>query len=230
MTSFLIVSLVFFILWLALIFFSHETRREQIIMSVVGAVMAPGIIAVVAEDYRNIVSEYAAAVGIEDFIFAFSLFGIAAVLYQAVLGKHLHKMRGERVQIKHPVWHMLSHLILTLAIWAFISLLLIYIFNLASIMALIVGGALVGTYIIADRHDLMFNALITGLLLAVLVFLVEQFFFVRLHPVDASHFWQWDAVSTFMIGGVPTEELMWAAVVGFTIGPMYEWLKRYELK
>jgi hypothetical protein len=230
MTSFLIVSLVFFLLWLGLLFFSHNTRREQIIMSVVGAIMAPGIISIVAEDYRNIVSEHATMVGIEDFIFAFSLFGIAAVLYQAVLGKHLHKMRGQRVQIKHPVLHMISHLILVLAIWAFIALLLIYIFSLTSIMGLIVGGAFIGIYIIADRHDLMFNALITGLALALLVFLVEQFFFVRLHPVDAMHFWQWDAVSTFMIGGVPTEELVWAAVVGFTIGPMYEWLKRYELK
>ncbi len=230
MTSFLIVSLVFFVIWLAILFFSHETRREQIIMSIVGAIMAPGIILVVAEDYRNIVSDQIAVLGIEDLIFSFALFGIAAVIYQVLLGKHLHKMRGERVKIKHPVTHLITHLILVLGLWAFISLLLIHVFSLASIQALIVGGALIGTYIIADRHDLLFNALVSGLMLAILLFIVEQFFFVRLHPVDAAMFWQWNAVSKFVIGGVPLEELIWAATIGFAIGPLYEWLKRYELK
>lgn len=230
MTTFLLVSLIFFVLWLTLLFFSQETRREQIIMSIVGAIMAPGIISVVAVDYRNIVSDQAAVIGIEDFIFAFALFGIAAVLYQVLLGKHLHKLKGERIKIKHPITHLITHLILVLGLWAFITLLLIHVFSLVSIHAMIVGGALIGTYIIADRHDLLFNALITGLLLAMLLFVTEEFFFVRLNPIETMTFWQWNALSKFMIGGVPGEEIMWAAVVGFAIGPLYEWLKRYELK
>jgi hypothetical protein len=37
-------------------------------------------------------------------------------------------------------------------------------------------------------------------------------------------------LSTFILGGIPLEEILWAGIVGFTIGPMYEWLRRYSIK
>jgi len=46
----------------------------------------------------------------------------------------------------------------------------------------------------------------------------------------AASFWKFDTLSSFVIGGIPLEEILWAAVVGFTIGPLYEWLRRYQLK
>tara|TARA_B100001964_G_scaffold223152_1_gene268773 strand:+ start:174 stop:863 length:690 start_codon:yes stop_codon:yes gene_type:complete len=229
MTAFLLTSIVFFIIWLALLLFSNETRKEQVIMSIAGLVIAPGAIIIVLEDYRQLVSNTASVIGIEDLIFAFSIFGIAAVIYQVLIGKHAHKLRKGRYELTH-VGHWIAHLILVLSVWTFASLLFIHVFELSSINALIVGGLLVGTYIIADRHDLMMNALLSGLFLAALIFIVEQIFFVRLFPVDAAGFWQLDAAATFLIGGVPLQEIMWAATVGFAIGPLYEWLRRYELK
>jgi hypothetical protein len=107
---------------------------------------------------------------------------------------------------------------------------MIHVFSLTTIHALMIGGLLVGMYVIADRHDLLMNALLSGLFTSALVFITEQIFFVRLFPLDASLFWQWNALSKFVIGGIPLEEIMWAAVVGFTIGPMYEWLRRVEVK
>jgi hypothetical protein len=229
MTAFLLTSIVLFIIWLAILLFSNETRREQVIMSVVGLVLSPAVLVIVAEDYRQLVSDTASVVGIEDLIFAFSLFGIAAVIYQVLIGKHAHKLRKGRYEMEH-VGHWIAHLVLVLGIWAFASLLFIHVFEISSINALIVGGLLVGIYIIADRHDLMMNALLSGLFLAALVFMTEQIFFVRLFPVDAAGFWQLDAAATFLIGGVPLQELIWAATVGFAIGPLYEWLRRIELK
>lgn len=229
MTAFLLTSIVFFVIWLALFLFSGETRREQIIMSIVGLVLSPGILLIASYDFRQIVSDEVSAVGIEDFLFAFSFFGVAAVIYQALIGRHAHKIRGSRYEVKH-LGHWVGHLLLILGLWAFAALLLIHVFDLSSIQGLIVGGLLVGMYIIADRHDLTMNALLSGLFMAALIFIVEQIFFVRLFPIDAAAFWQFDALSGFIIGGIPLEELMWAAVVGFTIGPLYEYLKRYQLK
>lgn len=228
--GFLILSLVFFLIWLGLMLLSNETRREQLIMSVVGAVVTPGVLIIVAEDYRNIVSDSASAVGIEDFIFVFSLFGIAAVVYQVLFGKHLHKMKGEKIDIPHAGAHLLTHIILVLGLWAFISLIMIHIFALSSIQALIVGGLLIGTYIIAQRQDLLLDALLSGLIMAALVFIIEQLLFIRLFPVEAGAFWQFNATTSFLIGGIPAQELLWAATVGFAIGPLYEWLRRYEFK
>ncbi len=230
MPAFLFTSLVLFLVWLLFLLFSDKTRREQIIMSIVGLILCPGILLIVANDVRSTLSDGSLAIGIEDLIFAFSLFGISAVLYQVVLGQHTHKLKGKRLQMGHPVMHWFIHLVLILGIWAFLSLLFIDIFELAAIRALIMGGLLVGTYIIADRHDLLFDALVTGLLVAILVFVSEQIFFVRLFPDAVAGFWQFGAIRSFMIGGIPLEEILWSAVVGFTIGPMYEYLKRYELK
>ena len=198
-------------------------------MSIVGLVLAPGILIVVASDFRNVLSDTTAAIGIEDLLFAFSLFGISSVIYQVLIGRHAHKLRGSRYQAENAA-HWVAHLILILGLLVFVSLLMIHVFSLSTIHALIVGGLLVGTYIIADRHDLLMNALLSGLFTAALVFIAEQIFFVRLFPLDAATFWQWNALSKFVIGGIPLEEIMWAAVVGFTIGPLYEWLRRYEVK
>jgi hypothetical protein len=228
MTAFLLTSIIFFIIWLALFLFSNETRREQLLMSLVGLILSPGILLIAAYDFRQIVSDQVAVVGIEDFLFAFSFFGIAAVIYQALIGKHAHKIRGARYEITH-LGHWVGHLILILGLWAFAALLLIHVFDLTSIQGLMVGGLLIGMYLIADRHDLTMNALLSGLFMAALVFIVEQIFFVRLFPIDAAAFWQFDALSGFIIGGIPLEEIMWAAVVGFAIGPLYEWLRQYRL-
>lgn len=228
MTAFLLTSIIFFVIWLALFLFSNATRREQLIMSVVGLVLSPGILLIAAYDYRQIVSDEVSAVGIEDFLFAFSFFGIAAVIFQALVGKHAHKIRGSRYEMTH-IGHWVGHLLLVLGLWAFAALMLIHVFSLSSIQALIVSGLLVGMYIIADRHDLTMNALLSGLFMAALIFTVEQLFFIRLFPLEAATFWQWDTLSGFIIGGIPLEELMWAAVVGFTIGPLYEWLRKYRL-
>lgn len=230
MPLFLISSLVLFFIWLAFFLFSNQTRREQVIMSLVGLVLAPGVLIVVANDYRNAYFDQAAGVGLEDLIFSFALFGIAAVIYQILIGKHTHKFRGDRWKHSHPAVHWITHLFLVLGLWTFTSLLLMYTFELASIRALIVGGLMIGIYIIADRKDLLFDALLSGLFMMVLVFIIEQIFFVRLFPVAAQAFWRMDEMAFYSFGGVPFEELIWAAVVGFTIGPLYEWLRRYELK
>jgi len=229
MPAFLFTSLVLFLLWLSFLLFSDKTRREQIIMSIVGLLLTPGIILIVSNDFRTSLSNGSLSIGIEDLLFTFALFGIASVVYQILLGQHTHKLKGTRLHMGHPVLHWFVHLVLILGIWAFLSLLFIDIFELASIRALIIGGLLVGTYIIADRHDLLFDALLTGLLTAMLVFVVEQIFFVRLFPDAVQGFWQFDAIRSFLIGGIPLEEILWSAVVGFTIGPMYEYLKRYRL-
>jgi hypothetical protein len=230
MPAFLLTSLFLFLIWLAIAFFSQKTRREQVIMSIVGLVLAPGILLIVSSDYRNIVSDSFAGIGIEDLLFSFSIFGIAAVIYQTVIGQHTHKLKGERYRASHPAVHWYVHLILSFGLWVFVSLLLISVFELASIRALIVGGIVIGIYTVADRKNLLLDALLSGFFTAALIFISEQIFFARLFPDAVENFWRFDQMNLFLIGGVPVEEIIWAAVVGFTIGPMYEWLRRYELK
>ena len=229
MPQFLLSSIILFIVWLIFWFVSKDTRKEQIIMSIVGLVMAPPLLLIAATDYHKIVANQALPIGIEDLLFSFCLFGIASIIYHILLGKHVHKFKGDRLRFKNPVIHWISHLILVLGAWACISLGAITIFQLPSMQSIMLGGLMIGIYIIADRHDLLMDALLSGLMTAILLFLVEHIFFVRLFPDVAANFWQWNTLSKFAVGGIPFEEIVWAGVVGFTIGPMYEWLRRYRI-
>ncbi len=229
MPPFLLSSILLFIVWLIFFLVSKKTRREQLIMSVVGLVMAPPLLLIAATDYHQIVSDQALPIGIEDLLFSFCLFGIASIIYHVLLGKHVHKFKGDRLRLKNPAAHWISHLLLVLGVWACIALAAIVFFQLPSMQSVILGGLMIGIYIIADRQDLLIDALLSGFMTFVLIFFIEHIFFVRLFPDVAAHFWQWNTLSKFIIGGLPTEELLWAAVVGFTIGPMYEWLRRYRI-
>lgn len=228
MSPFLLVSIVLFAVWSALFLFSRSTRREQAVMSIIGGVLSPGVLMVAAHDARSL-ETYGAPVGVEDLLFSFCLFGIAAVIYQALLGKHTAKWRGDRYRIANPAMHWFSHLLIIFGIWAFISLVMSLVFALSTVQGIIIGGLLIGTYIVADRKDLLLDALLSGILVAILVFLTEQLFFARLFPDAARDFWQIENISGILLGGIPVEEILWAAVVGFAVGPVYEYIRRYRL-
>src|SRR3989338_365956 len=230
MTPFFFSSLILFLVWLLFLFVSKETRKEQTIMSIVGLVLAPALLLIAGSSYRAIVPDQPLTFGIEDLLFSFSLFGIASIIYHVLLGKHVHTFKGDRLRLKNPAAYWMAHLILALGAWICLSLGAIVLFSIAPIQAILFGGAMIGVYIIASRNDLLVYALLSGLMTAALIFIFEQLFFIRLFPNIATNYWEWETLSKFILGGIPLEEILWAGVVGFTIGPMYEWLRRYSIK
>jgi hypothetical protein len=231
MASFLYVSLVLVLIWLALFFFSKGTRREQIIMSIVGLVLSPAAILVASLDYRNQAALAQPIISIEDLLFAFALFGIAAVIYQAIFGKHAERAAlASQPKRRASMFRWAAELILILCLWISISVASLVIFHLTSIQSVIVGGLLIGIYMIASRKDLLTDALLSGLFVAILIFLTEQLFFVRLFPEVAAEYWNVKNLSGISLAGVPLEEVLWSGIVGFTIGPVYEYVRRWKLR
>lgn len=226
--SFLLLSLTLFFLWSLVFFFGKKTRREQIIMSVVGLVLTPAILMVATNDYRA--GGWAQGfAGIEDFIFAFSFTGLAAVIYEVLVGRRLAPVRCKHLWGKHPV-NWFASLVIILGGWALISCAALLLFPINSIYAFMIGGLLVLTFIIVDRRDLLLDALFSGLFMAVLVFGLEQIFFIQLFPTAAASLWQTDRLSGFLPGGIPIEELVWILIVGMAIGPIYEFVRHYRVK
>ncbi len=230
MPSFLFVTIALTIVWAIIYALSKTTRHEQCVMSIIGLILAPGALVLASLDYRSGRDVTSTMVGVEDLLFAACLFGIAAVIYQVVFSKHTARLKGARIRLNHPVSHWFSHLLIALGLWAFISLSLTLVLHLSSVQAFIVGGMLVGTYVIADRKDLLFDALLSGLLVATLVFMVEQLFFMRIFPEAAAGFWQLENLTGILLGGIPVEEILWAAVVGFAVGPLYEYTRQLAIK
>lgn len=225
---FLLVALLLFIAWLFVFLLSLETRREQVLMSLVGLIASPSALLLASVDGRTD-ALYAQAIGIEDLLFTFALFGIAAVIYQAAFGMHVHKLRGRAFRLPHPAMHWGVHLALLLGAWIILALTAQIGLHIPAIQAAIAAGLLVGTYIIADRHDLLLNALFSGLFMGLLLFALEQLFFIRLFPEAAAAMWSGAPLSGLAFGGIPIEEITWAGVVGFAIGPAYEYARKYKL-
>jgi hypothetical protein len=221
--------LVLFFIWSLLFFFGKKTRREQIIMSLAGLVLAPAVLMVASSDYRAAGGDFSGFFGIENLIFAFSFTGTAAVVYEVLVGRRLAPIRHKHLWGGHPI-NWFASLVIILASWAAISLAALWLFPVNSVYALMVGGLLVLTYIIADRHDLIFDALFSGLFMAVLVFGLEQLFFIQLFPTEAATLWQIDRLSGFLPGGLPVEELIWILIVGMAVGPVYEFVRHYRVK
>lgn len=228
MSAFIFLALALFTLWVFVLLLSQDTRKEQLIMSVIGLVLSPAILLLAVSDERN----WAGLIsfGYEDFLFSFALFGIAAVIYQAVTGKHSTPIKRRRRKLKNRTLHWLAHLLIISGVWLLMALLATLIFNLNPFQAFMVGGLLIGIYIIADRQDLMINAIFSGLFIAILIFTLEKVFFLKLFPEAAMGLMTYGQVAGPTFASVPLSEIFWVAVVGFTVGPLYEYVKNLRLK
>ncbi len=210
----LLLSIILLLIWTIVFCVSSKTRLEQVAMSLVGVVIAPGAILMTVG--QNAIDKVKTAISLEDFIFSFALFGLAAVIYQVLMGRHIKQisaMHGKKIQMDA---HWIYHLVLLVGIWIILALSFYVLLELNGIRSAIVGGLLIGVYVIAQRHDLLLNALLSGLMTAGLIFLLEQAFYLRVFAMPIPH-------------TIPLEELLWAATIGFAIGPLYEYLRHLRL-
>lgn len=227
----LLLALALFLLWVALFVRSASTRREQLGISILGLLLSPGILLFsLLSDVERSSQLVPSMVGLEDFLTTFSLCGIAAVAYQVFFNRRRQALpkRDKRRALTKTPWPL--HIVLLLSLWILLCAVLLILFKATPLSAALVSGLLIGMYMLMHRHDLLVDALLSGLFLAVLIFVLEYFFFVRLFPEYAGAFWQWNPRGSFLIRGVPLEELLWAATIGFTLGPLYEFVKGYRLK
>lgn len=229
--AFLILAIALFACWLLLFIFSRRTRKEQVIMSFIALVLAPAIVYIALSDYRAETAMVMAPVGIENILFIFSVTGIAAVIYHVLLDRHMAKIpKKHRKEAAMPTLHWIAHLLVLLGVWAVVSMSLMLLFPITSVYGFLVAGLLVGVYILVERHDLLLNALLSGLFIAALVFVLEQIVLIQLFPDVAKTFWQTQNLSGVFVMSIPIEEILWAAVVGFAIGPAYEFVRGYRLR
>lgn len=223
MPGFSLVAIILGAVWMSLFIASRATRKEQVIMSFLGLFLSPGALLFAAQDYRAVNIDVVQFTGVPELLFVFSAFGVAAVLHELMP----HKKEGTpmpKTRLDTHVSSVFAKLCVVTGAWLFISVAAYAIFRLPSIYACILGGMLVGVYVIADRKDLFTPALISGVFFSILIFLVEQFFFLRLYPDAALGFWHVENLSGILLGGIPAEEILWAATVGFAVGPLYEFV------
>ena len=104
------------------------------------------------------------AIGIEDLLFGFAIGGIAAVIYEELFGKK----HARRHLPAHPKW-MLAVALFGIT-WMLVGNIVLG-FN--SIYVSILSFLIIGASILFFRHDLLKDALLSGLLVGILMFLSE---------------------------------------------------------
>lgn len=152
----------------------------------------------------------------EDLIFAAAFFGIASVIYEALFGRFFLAAQARPAKRRHPalVWTM--RLLLAVAIWATVGVASLFALGLTFTQAMLVSALFVGIYVIAERKELLGNALASGACMAILILLCQLVFALTLYqlPLNALQL------------SLALAPVAWAGITGFAVGPLYEYVRR----
>ena len=151
--------------------------------------------------------------------FSFFLAGIAAVIFEAVFGQHYRIGHHARLSLKNSTERWFLRLMLMAIVWAWLSIILLLVMGTDALQSLGAAGLVIGSYMIASRHDLLWNALWSGLLMAIVFSLSTSSplspacpqlpNFPDLHPGRCRHLGHY---------------------LGLVFGPMYEFVRGFRLR
>lgn len=160
---------------------------------------------------------------VESLIFSWAVGGLGSVSYEAVLNLKHRKMEKAEKRQERRWLHAFSLLIVPfvfLALYFGTGLNPIYCASLS----MLVGASAA----VACRPDLAWNTLVGGLLFLGFYFIMF-FTFIAVFPwfIEA---WNLQAVSGYLLLGVPVEELMFAFTFGAMWSSVYEHVRHYATK
>ena len=101
--------------------------------------------------------------------------------------------------------------------------------HINSVYVSVMGFGVVGSMIVWRRPDLLRDALMSGFLMAIITFSVEEIWLL-FYPNAFQIFWQLDNVSNLLFLRVPIEEIWYSFAWGTAIGPMYELIAGLRLR
>lgn len=211
--AYIIGDLVLVGIWLTLFTVRKDLRREIITASLATAPLGPLSELFYLRDYWHPVLLGGLRIGLEDVIFAFAIGGIASVIYEAVFKVHQRPSKT-RKHHRSIAYICMAGVVVMIVGTIFLG------FN--SIYVSTAGFLIVGLCIAGLRHDLLPNALFSGILLSVL-FLCWYTILQIIFPGIFQAWWKLSNLSGFFVGGIPAEELLWAFGWGFMAGPIYEY-------
>lgn len=215
--------------WVLLMITRPELRREMVVLGIFALFLLP-LAFTVNTSTTDEVSQGFQALSLLDLLFAFLLAGIAGSIYHAIFGKHYHRLPKAKQLVRQKEDQMaqfwLMRLFLAFLIFAWSVILLSFFFSLAIPSAVLLGAVLVAVYLLSHRQDLLIDTLASAVLTAFVVF-ASAWIASQFAEID---FTIAPVVSTDTVLGVPADLLIWSLAVGLAIGPMYEFIRRFELK
>jgi len=222
MYEYLIGDLFFVAFWFILYFIRKDLRREMIFASLLCLPLGLSDFIFIPWCW-NPHTLFNLRPGIESLIFAFTIGGIAAVLYEVVLKKHLKKAREKRIKTKRHFYVLAGVLI-------FSGITFSFIFKMDLIYTGIIAMALGAVTIMLSRKDLIKETIFGGILFLIIYFVLLFTLNTFIFPDIIARTWNFEHLFGITIFKIPLEEILWALTFGSLWAPIYKDLKGYTLK
>lgn len=224
--AYLITSLLLLLVWVLLYWIKPQVRKKMLLVSFLTAPLGltePFFVPLYWFPFTLFDLAQQTRFDLESLLFSFAVGGIAAVLYESLLGKSRKPVSAHEM---HQRRHRFHRLVL---FSPFISFGLLYFLTLlnpiySAIIAMTIGA--IATWLC--RPDLL-KAMLTGsILFLVIYFLVFLVGFVWLFPGYVEAVWNLPAISGVLIVGIPVEELLFAVSLGAMWSSVYEHFTWYK--
>jgi len=204
------------VVWLTLFLLRKDLRKEILLMSFFAAPFAALDIFFVPSYWKPI-TFLNLPIGIEGFIFAFEIGGIAAAIYPELLHKKLSRIKNYH----KPIGIFIS-------VTALSAIMFSKLFELTNIMINLYIILLFGSAIIVyGRKDLLKSTLLGGILFGTIYFIS---FFI-LNRIQAINDWfVLEGLPRIFILDVPLYEILFAVLFGAYWGNLYELFFGYRFK
>jgi hypothetical protein len=210
------------LLWLVMFLLRKDLRKEILFMSLVAGPVAPiAQILWFYEDYWR--PEYTfpielagVLIGIEEYLFAFFMGGVACVSYEVIFQKKA-QYGPRRTKDTFII------LLITLLCASFFK----YILNLNSIWATTLPMFISSLIMIFWDKDLVPDLLLSGLSMAIIT-LFLYWILIQIYPLIFSKFWLDGVFTGINIINIPIEELLWFIITGAFTGILYEFWTNVE--
>ena len=156
-------------------------------------------------------------------LFCFAVGGIAAVLYEVALKKHLRKAREKRIETKRHLYALAGVVIFSMILFSFV-------FKKDLIYTGIISMALGALTIMISRKDLIKETIWGGILFLIVYFILLYILNTFIFPNMIARTWNFEHLWGITFLKIPLEEILWAWTFGSLWAPIYEDLKGYALK
>jgi hypothetical protein len=220
--SYLVGTLLFFVAWMLCLLLGVRYRRQSIWGSLVSAPFALTSILFIPQYWTppslfNLDARY--KVGIEDFLWAAAVGGIASVIGEIVLEEKLTRTRQEKRRRHYAPFLVLAVLLVVLQLWH----------PGKTIYNMIAALSVCALVMLLLRPDLCWLQAVGALTFTVLYWMLFELL-LRLYPNFIPQFYTVKNLLGIYVLGVPIEELLFAASGGAVWSVAYEYLQGYRLR
>lgn len=207
--------------WFICFFLRKDLRKEMLIMSLLIGI-GSAITGYVwwTTDWWRPETITGTIIGIEDFLIGFVNGGVAAVIYEVVSGE---KQKQKKYLAKSS--EILSFCLLCAFVISFGT----WWVGLTTFWASSIGMVISVMLLLYYRKDLLKNALLSGLLMAI-VSLPAYYISEKLSPGWISSTFQYEHLSGLHIVKAPLEDIVFYFLFGMWTGPFYELWKGEVVK